>query len=186
MRQSLDLPLDRPVVVYSPTARATDEVRLDLAAWWRDFGNSVYLLVRSHPADPLVVPARWANGIRDISAEGDIASYLGAADALLTDYSAVAFDFARLGRPIGFFVPDYERFTRRSVGLYLDLATSGPGPLLRNADELAVWVLALIEATPTGGFDTDPAGHRDFVSMFAGELDGTSAHRAVEYLRGMR
>jgi len=186
VRHKLDLPLDRPVVVYSPTARATDEARLDLAAWWRDFGNSAYLLVRSHPADPLVVPARWSNGIRDISAEGDIASYLGAADALLTDYSAVAFDFARLGRPIGFFVPDYERFTRRSVGLYLDLATSGPGPLLRNADELAVWVQALIEATPTGGFDTDPVGHRDFVSMFAGELDGTSAHRAVEHLRGMR
>ena len=186
LRQSLDLPLDRPVVVYSPTARATDDERLDLAAWWRDFGNSVYLLVRSHPADPLVVPARWANGIRDISAEGDIASYLGAADALLTDYSAVAFDFARLGRPIGFFAPDYERFTRRSVGLYLDLATSGPGPLLRNADELAGWVQALIEATPAGGFDTDPAGHRDFVSMFAGELDGTSARRAIDHLRGMR
>jgi CDP-glycerol glycerophosphotransferase len=186
VRQKLDLPLDRPVVVYSPTARATDEARLDLAAWWRDFGNSAYLLVRSHPADPLVVPARWSNGIRDISAEGDIASYLGAADALLTDYSAVAFDFARLGRPIGFFVPDYERFTHRSVGLYLDLATSGPGPLLRNTDELTVWVQALIEATPTGGFDTDPAGHRDFVSMFAGELDATSAHRAIELLRGLR
>jgi hypothetical protein len=45
---------------------------------------------------------------------------------------------------------------------------------------------ALIEATPTGGFDTDPAGHRDFVSMFAGELDGTSARRAIDHLRGMR
>jgi CDP-glycerol glycerophosphotransferase len=186
LRDVLDLPLDRPVIVYAPTARTTDEMRLDLAAWWRDFGNSAYLLVRSHPADPLVVPARWANGIRDISAEGDFASYLGAAEALLTDYSAVAFDFARLGRPIGFFVPDYERFTRRSVGLYLDLATSGPGPLLRNTDELTVWMQALIEATPTGGFDTDPAGHRDFVSMFAGELDGTSARRAIDHLRGMR
>ena len=186
LRDVLDLPLDRPVVVYSPTARTTDEMRLDLGAWWRDFGNSTYLLVRSHPADPLVVPARWANGIRDISAEGDFASYLAAADALLTDYSAVAFDFARLGRPIGFFVPDYEIFTRRSVGLYLDLATSGPGPLLRDTDELAAWVHTLIEATPIGGFDTDPTGHRDFVSMFAGELDGTSAHRAIELLRGLR
>jgi hypothetical protein len=46
-------------------------------------------------------------------------------------------------------------------------------------------VTALIEATPVGGFDTDLSGHRDFVSMFAGELDGTSAERAVAVLRGM-
>jgi len=185
MRLAKDLPIDRPVVIYAPTAHTSAGARLDLARWWREFGNSVYLLVRSHPADPLVVPARWANGIRDISSEGDFDSYLGSADALLTDYSAVTFDFARLGRPIGFYVPDYERFTRRSVGLYLDLASSGPGPLLRDFAALADWVEALIEATPSGGFDTDPTGHRDFVSMFAGELDGDSAQRAIAALRGM-
>ncbi len=184
-REVLDLPTDRPVVLYAPTSHSSSDSRLDLEAWWEEFGNSVYLLVRSHPNEPLIVPARWANGIRDISSQGNFASYLGAADALLTDYSSVVFDFARLGRPIGFYVPDYERFTRRSVGLYLDLATSGPGPLLRHRDELTTWVTALIEATPVGGFDTDPSGHRDFVSMFAGELDGTSAERAVAMLRGM-
>jgi CDP-glycerol glycerophosphotransferase (TagB/SpsB family) len=188
LRSRLDLPQDRPVIVYAPTGRSGhgESAQLDLAAWWRQSGNEAYLLVRSHPSNPLVDPAKWANGIRDISGEGDLAAFLGSADALITDYSALVFDFARLGRPVAFYAPDVEIFTRRSVGLYLDLVSTGPGPLLRNPEELADWVQTLIEATPLGGFDTDRAGHRDFVSMFAGERDGASAQRAIEALRGIR
>lgn len=181
LRARLDLPDDRRIVIYAPTRAAvpTGQPQLDWEAWWRAFGDSAYLLVRSHPSDPLQVPARWNNAIRDISAEDDYASYLGAADALITDYNSVVFDFARLRRPIGFLAPDYGDYARRTVGLYLDLERSGPGPILRDNAQLHSWFAALLE-----GVDDIPAQRReDFVSMFAGEADGAGAARAVTALR---
>ena len=183
LRARLDLPEDRHVVIYAPTRAAvpTGQSKLDWEAWWRAFGDRAYLLVRSHPSEPLQVPARWNNAIRDISAEDDYASYLGAADALITDYNSVVFDFARLRRPIGFLAPDYDDYTRRTVGLYLDLERSGPGPILRDNAHLHSWFADVLD-----GIDSTSAQRReDFVSMFAGEADGAGAARAVTVLRGL-
>lgn len=182
LRARLDLPSHRMVVVYAPTRSAAraGESKLDLEAWWRAFGDRAYLLVRSHPSDPLQVPARWNNAIRDISSEADFAAYLGAADALVTDYNSVIFDFARLRRPVGFLAPDYDDYTRRTVGLYLDLERSAPGPVLRDNAALHSWFTEILD-----GQDHVPAQRReDFISMFAGEADGTGAARAFAALKG--
>ena len=177
LRARLDLPADRMVVLYAPTHAAvrTGEPQLDLEAWWRAFGDRAYLLVLSHPSDPLRVPARWNNAVRDISDAGDLASFLAAADALVTDYSSVLFDFARLRRPVGFLAPDYDEYTRRTVGLYLDLERSAPGPILRDNAQLHSWFAGILD-----GHDPVPAQRReDFVSLFAGEADGSGAARAI-------
>jgi CDP-glycerol glycerophosphotransferase len=181
VRARLDLPSHRAVVIYAPTCAGmrTGESALDLEAWWRAFGDRAYLLVRSHPSDPLQVPARWNNAIRDISNDDDYASFLGAADALITDYNSVLFDFARLRRPIAFLAPDYDEYTRRTVGLYLDLERSAPGPVLRDNPSLHAWFDGILD-----GRDSMPDQRRDdFVSMFAGEADGTGAARAVMAMR---
>lgn len=181
LRARLDLPSHRTVVVYAPTRSfgRAGESKLDLEAWWRAFGDRAYLLVRSHPSDPLQVPARWNNAIRDISNEDDFASFLGAADALITDYNAVVFDFARLRRPMGFLASDYDEYTRRTVGLYLDLQRSAPGPVLRDNTALHAWFEDVLD-----GLDPIPAQrYQDFISMFAGAADGTGAECAVAALR---
>ncbi|MEY4137201.1 MAG: hypothetical protein RL205_1329 [Actinomycetota bacterium] len=183
LRARLDLPSRRMIVMYSPTlsAQRTGESKLDLEAWWRAFGDRAYLLIRSHPADPLSVPARWNNAMRDISGEDDLASFLAASDALITDYNSVLFDFARLRRPVGFLAPDYDEFTRRTVGLYLDLERSAPGPVLRDNAALHAWVNDVVE----GRDNTSAQRREDFVSMFAGEADGTGSARAMQALRGL-
>lgn len=181
LRARLDLPSHRTVVIYAPTRSAapSGESRLDLEAWWRAFGDRAYLLVRSHPDDPLQVPARWNNAIRDISGEDDFAAFLAAADVLVTDYNSVLFDFARLRRPVGFLVPDYDEYTKRTVGLYLDLERSAPGPILPDNGALHAWFSEILDAV-----DAFPPQRRDdFVSMFAGEADGTGAARAIAALR---
>lgn len=181
LRARLDLPSDRVIVLYAPTRAAipTGESKLDLEAWWRAFGDRAYLLVRSHPSDPLHVPARWNNAIRDISNEDGVAEFLGASDVLITDYNSVVFDFARLRRPIAFLAPDYDEYTRRTVGLYLDLDRSAPGPVLRDNGALHSWFFGILN-----GNDPIPAQRReDFVSMFAGEADGSGSSRAMAGLR---
>lgn len=59
---------------------------------------------------------------------------LGQADALLTDYSSVYFDFLTLDRPIGFFVGDMEQYTR---GFLVDNPTEWmPGEKIVTIEEL--------------------------------------------------
>ena len=183
LRARLDLPSHRSVVLYAPTRASvrTGESKLDLEAWWRAFGDRAYLLVRSHPSDPLSVPARWNNAVRDISNEDDFASYLGAADVLITDYNSVLFDFARLQRPVGFLAPDHDEYTRRTVGLYLDLERTAPGPVLRDNAALHSWFEGILNAEDP---ITDQR-RQDFISMFAGVADGTGAARAVAAMKGL-
>jgi len=180
LRARLDLPDDRLIVLYSPTqrtgaAKRGSDPEIDLAGWWRELGEQAYLLLRSHPSDRLSVPSRFRNAVRDITDEPDLASWIAAADVLLTDYASVVFDFARLQRPIAYFAPGFDAYVRRTNGLYLDPVRSGPGPVLRTQVELHDWVRERAVGEPK-------ATYPDFAETFAGTCDGQSARRAIEWL----
>jgi CDP-glycerol glycerophosphotransferase len=76
------------------------------------------------------------NRVIDVTRYPDIADLYVAADALVTDYSSVFFDFATLRRPILFFTYDLEKYRDQLRGFYLDFEAEAPGPLLRTNDEL--------------------------------------------------
>jgi CDP-glycerol glycerophosphotransferase len=57
------------------------------------------------------------------------------ADALITDYSSVMFDYALLHRPIVFFAHDWEEYAQDTRGTYFDLLAEAPGPVPRTAQE---------------------------------------------------
>ena len=82
-----------------------------------------------------------------------------AADALITDYSSVMFDFSVTGKPMYFLVPDMEHYRGELRGFYFDLAAHAPGPVVRTQDEL---VAALV--------DGDPARFADEVRAVAREV----------------
>lgn len=112
------------------------------APTWRDFGSEdvlkkgldvaaleallcehdAVLLIRMHPhADPTVFEAVGAApGSRIVVRSGsdvDINVLLRAVDFLITDYSAISVDFALLGRPILYFMPDLAAY-EGARGLY--------------------------------------------------------------------
>ena len=121
------LPEAAYLVLYAPTWRdgAVDPGAPDQQAWdeianWLEADNAV-LIVRNHPlgrADYAAGPAR-SDRIRllDARAMADVTPVLSGVDALITDYSSIAFDFALVGGPIVFFAPDAEDYVR-SRGLY--------------------------------------------------------------------
>jgi len=102
---------------------------------------------------------------------------MAAADVLVTDYSSVMFDFANTGRPMVFYVYDYEEYANDERGVYWDLETLAPGPLVRTSDQL-IHTLATV-ATWREDYQER---YRDFVSNF-GEYDtGDAARRVVDHL----
>jgi CDP-glycerol glycerophosphotransferase len=72
----------------------------------------------------------------DVTGFPDTSQLLLSADALITDYSSVMFDFSVTGKPMYFLVPDMEHFRGELRGFYFDLAAHAPGPVVRSQSEL--------------------------------------------------
>ncbi|MEV5877764.1 CDP-glycerol glycerophosphotransferase family protein [Streptomyces sp. NPDC052101] len=186
-RERHGIPADHTVVLYAPTRRdyrRTGHVdRIDLVRFATDLGAGHTLVVRLHPslADG---PARGMGlgelarrGIVvDASDERHMADVLLAADVLVTDYSAVMFDYALLDRPIVVHADDWDVY-RASRGVYVDITAEPPGHVSYSYRELA-WLFA------SGCWrDEESARLRaDFRARYCEFDDGRAAERVVRTL----
>lgn len=89
------------------------------------FGGSWVIVLRLHPqltARHISLRLSDKTGtVIDVSSEDDMCETLGAADFLLTDYSAVAFDAAFIGLPVFFYVYDLKDYIGERGHLLFDL-----------------------------------------------------------------
>ncbi|SOD86172.1 CDP-glycerol glycerophosphotransferase family protein [Streptomyces sp. Ag109_G2-15] len=142
-RARLGIAPGRTAVLYAPTHRdyeAGFTPRLDLAALADQLGEDTVLLVRAHyfyggAASPLT-GLRRSGRIIDVSSYDPVEELCLAADALVTDYSSIMFDYANLDRPIVVYADDWETY-RTTRGVYFDLMAEAPGRVARTQEELA-------------------------------------------------
>ena len=125
------------MLLYAPTWRDDRTEMVDFVdpVALAEATDSV-VLVRGHSRT--LLPGRDAEGPRVIDVTGfpDTSRLLLAADALITDYSSVMFDFSVTGKPMYFLVPDIEHYRGELRGFYFDLVAHAPGPVVRTQDEL--------------------------------------------------
>ncbi|MER6122017.1 CDP-glycerol:glycerophosphate glycerophosphotransferase [Streptomyces sp. NPDC001795] len=181
------IPEDHTVVLYAPTRR--DYVRgghvdrFDPARFAEDLGKGHTLVVRLHPS-LAEGPAR-AMGLAELHRRGlvvdatdepQVEEAMLASDVLVTDYSALMFDYANLDRPIVVHADDWGAFTA-SRGAYFDITASAPGHVSRSYRELA-WLFA------SGCWrDQESARLRaGFRARFCEFDDGRAAERVVRTL----
>ncbi|GAA1959177.1 CDP-glycerol glycerophosphotransferase family protein [Microbacterium deminutum] len=179
-RQSLGIGPDERVLLYAPTWR---DDRAEIV----DFVDPVALadatdavvLVRGHSRT--LPQGRDAEGPRVIDVTGfpDTSLLLLAADALITDYSSVMFDFSVTGKPMYFFVPDMEHYRGELRGFYFDLVAHAPGPVVRTQDEL---VAAIVDGDPTAHAEH----YRLWHDKFNARDDGRAAERVVSRIIDQR
>jgi CDP-glycerol glycerophosphotransferase len=172
VRAELGIRPGERVLLYAPTWRDDRQEIVDFldpAALASATGSVV--LVRGHSRT--LLPGADVSGPRVIDVTGypDAAPLLLAADALITDYSSVMFDFGVTGRPMYFLVPDMEHYRGKLRGFYFDLAAHAPGPLVRTQEEL---VAAL---------GADPAEYAEryaaWTARFNARDDGRASERVV-------
>jgi len=174
VRTALGIGAEERVILYAPTwrddrAEMVDFVDPQLLAQQTD---SV-VLVRGHSRT--IREGRDHAGARVIDVTGypETARLLLIADALVTDYSSVMFDFSVTGRPMFFLVPDMAHYRGQLRGFYFDLAARAPGPLVHTQDEL---VAALDDPEVPGAYQERYAAWR---SQFNRRDDGQAAQRVV-------
>ncbi|MET9394733.1 CDP-glycerol glycerophosphotransferase family protein [Streptomyces sp. NPDC006624] len=142
VRDRLGIAPGHRAVLYAPTHRDYEAgwtPRLDLATLADRLGEGTVLLVRGHyfyggAASPLT-HLRRTGRIIDVSSYEPVEELCLAADALVTDYSSIMFDYANLDRPIVIHADDWETY-RTTRGVYFDLMAEAPGPVARTQQEL--------------------------------------------------
>lgn len=175
VREALGIGRDERVLLYAPTWRDDRAEMVDFidAESLAEQTDSV-VLVRGHSRT--LQQGRDHAGARVIDVTGfpETAALLLAADALITDYSSVMFDFSVTGKPMYFLVPDLDHYRGQLRGFYFDLAERAPGPLVHTQAEL---VGALADP---GHEETYAPRYAAWRAQFNARDDGRSAERVVD------
>ncbi|MET8979229.1 bifunctional glycosyltransferase family 2 protein/CDP-glycerol:glycerophosphate glycerophosphotransferase [Streptomyces sp. NPDC004539] len=136
IRASLGIPHDTVAILYAPTHRdyrRSQRVSLDLERVLARLGEGFTVLARAHYWQPDVLPR--GGRVIDVTGHPSVESLCLAADALVTDYSSIMFDYAVLDRPIVVHADDWEAY-EAARGTYFDLRAFPPGAVARSEDEL--------------------------------------------------
>ena len=149
---------------------------MDLERMRKEFGKDSVILLRTHYyiADSLDL-----TGLEDFVYNGstynDVSRLYLASDICITDYSSVFFDYANLRRPMLFFAYDYEDYKDEIRGMYFDMTTELPGPILQTNDELvdALHHIDVISEKYKERYDR-------FYDKFCHVDDGHAAKRAID------
>ncbi|MGE6553861.1 CDP-glycerol glycerophosphotransferase family protein [Exiguobacterium artemiae] len=187
IKQSLQLPPDKKVILYAPTWRDDEFVtkgqyrfnlKLDLEQMQARLSDDHIVLLRMHYliAEHLDLTA-FDGFAYDVSAYGDIAELYLISDLLITDYSSVFFDYAHLNRPMLFFTYDLEKYASVLRGFYFDFEAVVPGPLLKESDQ----VIDYIENIETQSKQYEDK-YAAFQERFCSLDDGKSSQRVVDAL----
>lgn len=147
IKHRLGLPLEKKVVLYTPTYRIKNEkVSLkqrfeNLDSLYQTLGNDKVLVIKNHNFDIYKkVPSKYRDKIFLMDPYEEITDLYMISDVLITDYSSVMFDYSLLNKPMIFWAFDYE-FYVENRGINFDLRNEAPGPFVQKQHELEKWIL---------------------------------------------
>lgn len=185
IRRKLKVSEDVCLLLYAPTfrdveqrAHSSQKVTLDvqhvLDTLEKTTGREWKCLVRAHYLSYGIKMEDTTGRLIPASDYPEMAELLLAADALITDYSSCAGDYALLRRPIFLYQDDLEDYRSKSRDLYFDMKDS-PYWVASTPDEMD----ALIEAsTPERAKENCNA-----ILEFYGEAEtGHAAQSIAEYI----
>jgi CDP-glycerol glycerophosphotransferase (TagB/SpsB family) len=179
IRTQLGIGAGQTAVLYAPTHReylGHYVPTIDVARVAEELGSDYVLMERLHyfyESDRDRADLRRAGRILDVAGHPSIEELCLAADVLVTDYSALMFDYAVLDRPIVIHAPDWEVY-RRLRGTYFDLLAEPPGVVTQADGEL-------VETLRSGAAWGEEAARlrAAFRARFCALDDGHAAERVV-------
>ncbi len=139
VREKLGVPQGKKVILWAPTWRTKKrfDLALDLDRMREALADEYVLVLRSHYLESAFVPKSVYN---DFVLNGheyeNVGEMMFAADALITDYSSIMFDYSLLRRPMVFFTWDYDNYMNEARGMYFDLREEFPSLIAATTDEV--------------------------------------------------
>ena len=136
--------VDKKIICFMPTFRLNVDrsfrEEYDFKINWDDLNeflnkNNSIFLIKKHPSmiDRNILPKEY-NNIIDV---GDVSNYplLAASDLLITDYSSIFVEYLLFNKPIIFYCPDLEEYSKITES-YTKIPDELPGKFCQNYEEL--------------------------------------------------
>ena len=182
--EELGVPQGKKLLLYAPTWRDNEykgglgyvqDTLIDFDQLQRELSDEWCILFRPHYyiANEFDF-SRYGDFVYNAAMVPDINDLYIIADALMTDYSSVFFDYSVTGRPLLFYWPDYEYYNDHVRGFYFDPHTI-PGPKCTTTDEVVAAVKGLDAWMGEYG-----EAYEDFRAQFCPKDDGHASERAIE------
>lgn len=149
-----------------------------------------HLVIRPHPLGAGAYESIASGRVHLLRADTarddvrDITPLLAGFDAVITDFSSIALDFALTGRPILWFAPDLEEYTG-SRGLYEPLEVTASGRVDHSWDAVLARLSAELPAGKVGRRTAETAT-RDLVHRYHAFPAGGAAARVLAEVRRLR
>ncbi len=177
VKKRFGIPKNFNIAMYAPTFRKdhnTDIYNIEpeqvLTALRSRFGGDWCILIRLHPH--LINKLNcfnYTDKIIQATDYDDVQELLCATDFLISDYSAIMFDFAVTKRPCVLYTPDLENYTNKDRNLYFDINElpfkhyESPNSLCKgiesfSADKYSAEMNSFLESI--GSFDDGHASER--------------------------
>ena len=139
----MDLMYDKKVILYAPTWREsidggkTYSIKppIHFDKWQKELEGEYVVLFRAHHQTTKVLGVEYNEFVRNMSDYPAVNDLLIAADILITDYSAIAFDYSILCRPIFCYAYDYDRYLMER-GTYFSIDKVYPNRSCRTEESL--------------------------------------------------
>lgn len=165
----------KKVILYAPTFRGRlmeglQGDSLDITTLVKKLPKEYVVMYKMHP---LISDLYMNTGCRAICANHEeLYKLFSVADCLISDYSAVIFDFTVLGRPIYFYAPDYKEYAEKP-GFCIDYLHEIPMKICYNQDELSKQIVSM---------KYDMEALEKFSEKYFEHRDGESCKRVVDLI----
>lgn len=141
----------KKILLYAPTfrgkvSRASAPDALDIPALQDALEGEWVLLVKHHPfvRDLPEIPESSRRFAFDVSDELSIDVLLSVADACISDYSSLVFEYSLFEKPLIFFAFDKDEYDDWR-GFYYDYEDMTPGPVFVDNDEMIEYLCSIDE-----------------------------------------
>ncbi len=169
----------RKILLYAPTFRgrvasAQAPDRLDLRLMKEALGREWALVIKHHPFVKQLpdIPEDCVDFASYATQDETISELLAAADACVSDYSSLVFEYSLLDRPMAFFAYDQDDYDDWR-GFYYDYEEFTPGPVVKTTEELVDFVAHAEERY-------DAARVASFREKFMSACDGRVTDRVCD------
>lgn len=173
----LDLVYEKKkVILYAPTFRGRlmkgfKGEYLDVVSLSQKLGDDYIILYKMHPLMAEEADLGSAKNVINVSKE-NLTKLFAVTDILISDYSALIFDFSSYQKPIILYAPDMEEYSKET-GLFLDYEKEMPGNIVKTEEDL----LACLQA---GQYNYEKIAA--FKEKYATCTDGHSLERVVRFM----
>lgn len=147
IRKMLNIPEGKKIILYAPTWRDSENggktyelnPRINALYWERELSRDYVVLFRTHAYTNKLSGIEFNGFIRDYSSNPFVNDLLIAADIMISDYSAIIFDYCILEKPLLCYGYDYDDFSKKR-GFYVSLEDELPCGIQKTEKELIDYI----------------------------------------------